>query len=364
MSMSRFSAVILILLIGLAGCNLPGYPDALLDVSQAWNTPRPTYVLSMPGATVTPTPFQPMLAANMPTLTPETPIASVLPGEQTAGLPVPPSPTPVLPTPGPPLPTPASQPTLPGGARQVNILLLGSDQRPWEGGFRTDTIVLLTLNNEHGRANLTSFPRDLYLAIPGWGWGRINTAFFHGGFPLLAETFAYNFGVRPDYYVLVNFSSFKRIVDSLGGLEVNVEEPLSDYRAGYWVTIPAGEVHMDADMALWYVRSRATTNDFARNQRQQQVLDALFEKLLSLDALKNAPEFYRIYKDNVITDIGLPQILSWLPMAARISESRAIKRYYIGRNQVYDWITPQGGMVLLPNMDSVMQIIRRSQNLE
>ncbi|MFQ5615056.1 MAG: LCP family protein, partial [Anaerolineales bacterium] len=75
---------------------------------------------------------------------------------------------------------------------------MGSDQRPGEGGFRTDTILLLTLNPGQGIVNITSFPRDLYVYIPGWTMQRINTAPQHGGFELMAATFGYNLGVHPD----------------------------------------------------------------------------------------------------------------------------------------------------------------------
>jgi LCP family protein required for cell wall assembly len=242
-------------------------------------------------------------------------------------------------------------------------LLLGADARPWSSNFRTDTIILLTLNSELGRVNLTSFPRDLYITVPGYGLQRINTAYTYGKYPLLAKTFEYNFGVRPDHYVLLNFKAFKQIIDSLDGLDVNVGQPLSDYRAGYWVTIPAGTVHMDADTILWYVRSRKTTNDFARNRRQQEVLQALFDKLLSLNALRRVPEFYDFYDDNVTMDITLLDLLTWLPLAASVAESGNIHHYYVNSKQVYDWITPGGAMVLLPDKKAIMQTIRKSQNL-
>jgi LCP family protein required for cell wall assembly len=256
------------------------------------------------------------------------------------------------------------QPPLEELPNQVNILLLGADKRPRWKQFRTDTILLLTLNSGLAGVNITSFPRDLWVNIPGWGNDRINTAWTHGGYKMLAKTFKQNFGVKIDYYVLINFSAFKQIIDSLGGLDVKVKQPVSDYRAGYWTTIPKGKVHMDADLALWYVRSRKTTNDFARNRRQQEVLQALFEKFLSLDAIRRAPEFYQLYKKNVETDIGLVEVLSWLPLAAKIAESGNINHFYVGPQQVHDWITPGGAMVLLPDMNAVMKVVRKSQNLK
>ncbi|HEX7976149.1 MAG TPA: LCP family protein, partial [Anaerolineales bacterium] len=300
-------------------------------------------------ATATPTPFQPLppTPALFPTLTP-LPTATSLP----------PTPTQI-----PPKVKAAQEPSLAQPARQMNILLLGSDKRPWDSNFRTDTIILATLNPDLGTVNLTSFPRDLWVTLPNYGQQRINTAWEFGGWNLLAKTFEYNFGVRPDHYVLLNFSSFKHIVDSLGGLDVDVKEPMSDYRAGVWTTFPAGMTHMDADDVLWYVRSRKTSNDFARNKRQHEVLEALFNKMLSLNAIQHAPEFYNIYKESVITDLGLSDLITWLPFGATLRDTSHIKSYYIGPQQVYDWITPDGAMVLLPNQDAISDIIRQALNL-
>jgi polyisoprenyl-teichoic acid--peptidoglycan teichoic acid transferase len=307
-----------------------------------------TLVQAPADATPTATPFQPIppTAVYYPT---EAPIFS-------------PTSTPT------PVPTPFSlDPAAPVGALQlppdqINILLLGSDQRPWDSHFRTDTIMLLTLNPSQGSVSLTSFPRDLYINIPGAGMDRINTAWGRGGFNKLAETFQYNFGVKPEHYVLINFSSFKQVIDSLGGLDVNVGQTVSDYRNGYYYTIQAGPQNMDADTVLWYVRTRKTTNDFARARRQQEILMAVFEKMLSLNVLRRIPEFYAIYKDNVTTDLGLTNLVPLFPLAAQLTDTSRIHHYFIGPNQVSDWITPGGGMVLLPQKDAVMNVIRKALN--
>ena len=336
------------------GCVMPAGFGLPLEAQGTPEAMRPTYVLDIPGATATPTPFQPI---------PPTPYN--WPADQ---------PVPVVtqvdlstPTLEPTLaPTPAliaEEETLSQLPSQVNVLLLGSDRRPYGGGFRTDTIVLVTLNSDLGKVNLTSFPRDMWVTIPDYGMDRINTAWTHGGYNMLSKTFKHNFGITPDYFILIDFSSFKKIIDSLGGLDVNVGVALQDYRAGYWVNIPKGVVHMDADTVLWYARSRKTTNDMARNRRQQEVLQAIFEKLLSMDAIKRAPEFFTLYKESVKTDIGLLDMLAWLPLVAKIAESRDIHHYYIGYGQLYDWITPGGAMVLVPNQAAVMEVIQKSQNL-
>lgn len=250
-------------------------------------------------------------------------------------------------------------------AGQVNILILGSDERPYGGGFRTDTILLLTLNPNQGTVNLTSFPRDLYVYIPGWTMQRINTSQQHGGFPLTQATFEYNFGIKPKYFVMVNFWAFVQAIDNLGGVNVNVGRTLTDHRDGYGnYTAWAGNVHMDGETALWYVRSRYSTSDFDRTRRQQEVLLAIFNRLVSLDGVKRTPELYNIYRNNVTTNIELENLTSLLGVAARISnEPNRLKGYAISQQQVTSYRVPtSGAQVLLPDRDEVLKIIRQAVN--
>ncbi len=337
-------------LTGCASQSLAAIPVAG-SLNQEEMTPTATSeFLQAPGdATATPTPFQPLppTPVYLPTSTPA-PTATALPtatviaqagGKKGNGL---------------------VQP-----AGQINILLLGADARPGQKLFRTDTIILATVNPQLGTVNLLSFPRDLYINIPGRGQDRINTPYEYGGWPLLAKTFAYNFGITPDHYVVINFSNFKQLVDSLGGLEINVGANLTDYRYPHgYVTIPKGRVKMDADTILWYVRSRKTTNDLARNHRQQEVLQAIGEKLLSMNAVRRAPEFYSFYKDNVTTDLSFTDMIPFIPLAAGLADGSKLRHYYVGANNVKNWITPGGAMVLLPNMEGIRSVLRRSLNAQ
>jgi LCP family protein required for cell wall assembly len=257
------------------------------------------------------------------------------------------------------IPNPVGRQDQPEG--QINILIMGSDQRPDDGGFRTDVILLLTLNPSGGSSSLTSFPRDLYVYEPGWRVDRINAAFGHGDFQMMADTMEYNFGVRPDHYVLVNFEGFKTIIDALGGITVEVAQALSDERDGPGdFSVPSGPVNMDGDTALWYVRSRGTSSDFDRTRREQEVLEAVFWKLLSLDAITKAPELYEQYKQTVITDIGFADILPLLPLAVDLGSSGNIHRYAVGPEQVDSYTTSGGAAVLLPKYDVILEIMRQA----
>ena len=245
---------------------------------------------------------------------------------------------------------------------QVNILLLGSDARPNEGGFRTDIIVWVSVNPEDGYVSAISFPRDLYVSIPGIGYNRINTAFIYGGFDLLADTFEVNFGIRPDHYVMVDFNGFKTVIDDLGGIDVQAAQNLSDscatwIKANGWCSVGPGLVHMDGDVALWYARSRYSTSDIDRARRSQEVIKAIFERLMKLDVVLKAPELFKAYRNYVDTDIDITDVVSLLPFASQIYETGDIRSYVIGYDVVYDWITPAGAQVLMPDFGLIQNIL-------
>ncbi len=336
--------LILLVLLGLiSACNFPMSPVN----SPAAVALNPNFLFNPTNATATATPFQPLppTATYFPTATPVPPtpepkqeIGSFSSsGSLTAGM-------------------------IPQPKGQVNILLLGSDQRSNSSGFRTDTILLVTINPAQNSINITSFPRDLYVNIPGGSSNRINTAYGRGGFETIAKTFEVNFGVRPDFFVLINFWSFKEVIDSLGGINVYAAQPLSEYTARGWFTIPAGKNHMDGDTALYYSRSRKSTSDFDRNRRQQEVVKGIIDKLISLYTIAKIPELYSIYTNNVTTNVKLTNIIPLIPVVARFKENSKVKHYYIGRGQVSNWITPGGGMVLLPYQDAVLDVMRQALN--
>jgi LCP family protein required for cell wall assembly len=358
----------------LVSCSMLGFNDPLGQTQGG--AAKPLLILAAANSTPTPTPFQPIpptpgyIPTDYPVVFEPSPTSPV-PEEGN------PEPTQTGVNPGgtrtwedypgptvwPDIEIPAPMGILPQPADQVNILLLGSDQRPQTGGFRTDTILLLTLSPSLQVVSLTSFPRDLYVYIPGWTVQRINTAFGWGGFDALALTMDYNFGVHPDHYVLINFWSFVDVIDSLGGITVNVAYSLTDHRDGYGdYTVPSGLVNMDGETALWYVRSRYSSSDFDRGRRQQEVIQATFNRLMSLDALTRAPQLYQLYKQNVTTDMTFDQMSDFLPLASKLSDPSSIKHYYIGPRQVSAWTNTTGAQVLLPIQSAVLEVMRQALN--
>ncbi len=168
---------------------------------------------------------------------------------------------------------------------QINVLLVGIDAREDDTQSRSDTMMLVTLDNKNKEIKLTSFLRDSYVEIAGYNyWSKLNSAYFKGGIQTLSDTLEMNFKVDIQYYALVDFEIFTTIVDELGGINVDVTEKESYYTyhsgtVNVPVRIEAGEdVLLNGEQALWYSRIRYLDSDFKRTERQRKVITAIVEK--------------------------------------------------------------------------------------
>jgi LCP family protein required for cell wall assembly len=265
------------------------------------------------------------------------------------------------------------------GTDRVNILVLGVDERESEEGpWRTDTILILTVDPLTLSAGMLSVPRDLWVPIPGYDQGRINTAHYlgdaydyPGGGPGLAvETVQHNLGVPINYYVRLNFRAFVEGVDLIGGLDIFVEEEINDpeypssdplrpydYDPLY---IPAGMIHMDGELALKYARTRHSSGgDFDRAARQQQVLRAILEKVTAENLLPvlitQAPQVWETLTGSIITDLTLSEIISLAILVTEIPSSN-VESAVIDESCTMFWETPDGQQVLVPLRDCMRQI--------
>ena len=119
---------------------------------------------------------------------------------------------------------------------------------------------------------------------------------------------------------------------------------------------------MDGKEALWYVRSRLTTNDFSRNKRQQLVLDAIYDRLFALDTFTRIPDLYDTYVQNVTTNLDVGTVVSLAPTALKLNDKSRIKNYYIDEASITHWLTPGGAQVLLPKYNTVRRTLEKALN--
>jgi LCP family protein required for cell wall assembly len=210
--------------------------------------------------------------------------------------------------------------------RRVNILLLGIGVEGNSGADLTDTIILTSFNLKDNTISMVSVPRDLYVKIPDNGSDKINTAYSYGqknnypggGAALARDTVSSVLGVPINYYVAMDFEGFKEIVDTVGGIDISVDQDIYDYeypskneRGTTPFIIKKGDYHMDGELALKYARSRKSTSDFDRARRQQQVILAIKDKVFEKNIITNPKKLYELYNtlaDHLKTDFQLPEI--------------------------------------------------------
>ncbi len=264
------------------------------------------------------------------------------------------------------------------GKEPVNILLIGLDYRPGEEDTRADTQIVVHIDPVSKSAAMVSIPRDLWVPIPGFGEGRVNSAYqtgetdsksahpqVPGGGPGLAKaTIEDNFGIPIHYYAQVNFGGFEQIIDTIGGVNVDVPRPLVDNEfplGNYGVTriyIPAGLQHMDGRTALAYARSRHADSDLGRNSRQQQVLLAIRRQGMNLNLLGKLNELAGELSDAVRTDLSVQQVGSLMMLAQDINLD-SIQTVQIDASMVRQTFIG-GADVLVPNWEIIRPLVARA----
>lgn len=194
----------------------------------------------------------------------------------------------------------------------LNVMLFGEDnsKKTSVSGFGlSDTMIMMSIDNRHKKLKLTSFQRDSYLYIPGHGYNKLNASYTLGGAKLAIQTIEANYGIKVDRYAVVDFESFKEIVDTLGGVDIELTRDEIDYinyqmykngQVSEYTTITdePGIVHLDGKEALWYARNRGLTvgedgneigidgDDWDRTSRQRKLLETMFNSMKSADLTK------------------------------------------------------------------------------
>ncbi len=179
----------------------------------------------------------------------------------------------------------------------LNVLLFGADKNDGTSQ-RSDTMIMLSIDNRHKKIKLTSFMRDLWVYIPDYGYSKLNHAYAYGGPKLAIDTIEQNFGVGIDRYAIVDFASFKAIIDILGGIDIELSDEEIDYinwqcwknkqvQTRHELTDKAGLVHLNGRQALWYARDRGdidegfSGSDFDRTARQRKLLRTIASDMKS-----------------------------------------------------------------------------------
>jgi len=218
----------------------------------------------------------------------------------------------------------------------VNILFLGSDQRPGESA-RADTILLMRVNGESKTISQLSIPRDTLVDIPGYGEDKINSSYAWGGPALTIQTVEKLTGLPIHHYVELDFSGFPSIVDSLGGVDIDVPKTIdSQYPSGLeWTDVhfDAGPQHMSGDKALVYVRVRYSDDDFQRMGRQQQFMEALQKTVASPFNMARMPLLAPGMVDNITTDMSTNDLLGLGWVKFRTPSERNRKFVMVGTGQ-------------------------------
>lgn len=253
------------------------------------------------------------------------------------------------------------------GTSRLNVLVMGIDRRPGEEGlgYRSDTMMLVSFNPATQQLGVLSIPRDLYVQVPGYSARqRINTALALGelqrpgyGPTLAMQTVQMNFGIGVNAFVVADFTALVKVVDAVGGIDVDVPTPIADYEfpnMSYGfdpLILDAGLQHMDGYTAQKYARTRHGDSDFDRAARQQQVIFAIRDQILNTNSLPQlitqAPSLYGSISKNVYTGFSLEEMIR-LGLWLKDIPPENIRTGVMDQRYVSDFMTPDGAAVLMP----------------
>lgn len=239
---------------------------------------------------------------------------------------------------------------------RTNVLALGIDRTP-EGTSlgRSDTIILSTFIPTNPYVGMLSIPRDLWVTIPDVGENRINTAHFfaesaqQGQGPLAAlRTVSFNFGIDVNYYIRVRFDGLIEIVDSMGGIEIELDSPTGGYGIG--------KHQLDGEKALAFVRDREGTDDFFRMERGQIFLKSIVKQILKPKSWIRIPTVMGAVSRSTDTNIPLWQ---WprIGFAILLTGPENIDNRVVSRDMVHPTTTPSGAQVLIPDWPKINPVL-------
>ena len=238
----------------------------------------------------------------------------------------------------------------------INILLVGADKREsWSEAGRSDATMIATIDKKHKRLKLTSLMRDMYVDIPNHGKDKFNAAYSFGGISLLYQTIAYNFDLKIDGYVLVDFAAFTKVIKSLGGVKIELTEAeanylIKAYKKGTETKVKPGMNNLNGKQALAYTRIRQDAEaDFGRTARQRKVLQSLFTKIKT-KSYSQLLELSKTIMPYITTDLSNEQIFSYMTDVVKMGTTE-IDQQRIPLNYTYSAERIRGMEVLVPDLE-------------
>lgn len=246
-----------------------------------------------------------------------------------------------------------------GGEEIVNILLIGQDTRT-STRARSDSMILLTFNTDKNTITMTSFMRDMYVQIPGYKDNRINAAYSYGGMKLLNETLYTNFGVEVDGNVEVDFTQFTKIIDLLGGIDMELTGSEAWY-INEWVEnsyLREGTNHLNGEQALTYARTRNidVDGDFTRTSRQRKLLNQLVQEFKNAEITTMLSLLNEILP-MVTTDMTKSEITGYVKDLFPMLASASITTQRIPVDGGYYSASIRGMSVLVPDLEMNTQAL-------
>ncbi len=261
----------------------------------------------------------------------------------------------------------------------THILLVGIDARPGQKTGRSDTMMLLTIDAEHGCLKLTSFMRDLYVEIPGEKNNRLNAAYVFGGPELLIKTLKKNFGVKVNYYASVNFSLLADLIDQIGGLQLTIESeeqltninlvirednvvlkkafPEQGIKTNDNLLTKTGDQLLNGRQAQAYARYRKGSSDFARTERQREVILKAMERVKEL-SMMDLGKLALDNLDKLDTNMTVADILRLAPAAFELKDAK-VKQLRIPVDHAFEIKTISEMSVLVPSREKNVKALTK-----
>lgn len=249
----------------------------------------------------------------------------------------------------------------------VHVLLIGYDARPGQTTGNSDTLIVAGFDPEAKRLGLLSVPRDTRVLLPGRGYQKINAAMSEGGVELTRRVVGDLLGVRIDHYVRVNFEQFKSVIDTLGGVTIEVEKDMyyvtGDSQDGV-INLHKGVQRLNGAQALQYVRYRQDAlGDITRTERQQKLLKALAEEVLQPKTVVKLPVLIPQVIRAVDTDLSVIDLLEWGKIAAGMDKSQILTETlpggFLNEDGVSYWqVDPEEAKRVMADLDRGVTVSR------